>query len=123
MTFQIPARKYCFWDNGAINLRAFRGNGKEPDFCDRLCNKRMYNFRRIYDNTLQQLKLVQGDLPDTGEFSKETAKFFDYAEQYLALGLRADILRIHLDAMADGKHCSIVDFVFKQKINEGLKLR
>lgn len=122
MTFVVAERKICPWDNSAINLCEFRGNGKEPDYCNRVCGRRMYNFRRIYDNTKQQLQLMGRKVPETGKLSKMTVRFFELADEYISLGLRADVLRIYLDAMIDGKDCCIVESLFQKRIEEGRKL-
>lgn len=123
MTFQITARKYCTWCNGVINLCGFRGNGKEPDFCDRTHNRRMYNFKKIYNNTMQQLAIAKESMDTYDGFETETVKFFEYSETYLNLGLRADVLRVHLDAVSDGRKYCIVESVFRKKIEEGRSLR
>lgn len=72
---------------------------------------------------MRQLELTKGELPETGELSKEVMKFMQLLSEYLNLGLRADVASQYLEAMADGKKCSVLEFVFNQRIESGRKLR
>ena len=122
MTFQIIKTKHCKWDNQVINLCARRGNGKQSDFCDSSCNRKMYKFKKIFDNIMRQLELTH-ELPETGELSKEVLKFMVLLKEYLDLGLRADIIILYFEAMVDGKKCSTLESVFIKKTEIGRRLR
>ena len=123
MTFQIAVTKYCLWCNMAMNTYGDRGNGKERRCCDRICGRKMYNFKKIFDNTIAQLQLMGDDIPQTGELNTEVKKFMTCLNDYLELGMRADVVIPAFEAMVEGRNCSTLDFIFTERIQLGRRMK
>lgn len=84
--------------------------------------KKMYIFKKIFENTLQQLNLKGKQLTKNGELSEEVLKFMMYLTDYMNYGLRIDIVDQHMISIIEGRS-NTIDFVFKEKIEFGKRLK
>lgn len=115
MTYVVISRscKYC---GDAMNHCGDRGNGKQRDFCDRECSRKMYIIKKRIANYIAYMELRKHIVDKDGEFAEGPFKFIQLVSEYFDTGLPAKKILVHLNAALDGKNMVPVKEVFQNMI-------
>lgn len=105
MTYQILYR-YCKFCDDTINHCGDRGNGKQRDFCDTQCQRKMYTMKKRIENYMKQMSLRNNEFESDGEFTVSNFTFVQLATEYLQSNLPASRIAVHLNAALEGKKSS-----------------
>lgn len=112
MTYQILYR-YCKFCDDPMNHCGDRGNGKQRDFCDTQCQRKMYTMKKRIENYMKQMNLRNNKFEPEGEFTENNFKFVQLAIDYLQSNLPASRIAVHLNAALEGKNSSPFEDMFR----------